>query len=95
MREMEYCKKSVSFDTEEPKTLVYHVTIDEMHVPASESIIETYGIGVTIFESGETALIQNVTLSKSRIMSLSGLLAAHLVTPVTVNDIVEDWLCSN
>jgi hypothetical protein len=34
-----------------------------------------------------------VTFSQNGIIALAELLARHLVTPVTLGDIVADWVC--
>lgn len=93
MRHMEICKRSLKLHADNESTLVYYVTVDTVTNNASGIELETYGVGVTISESGETTMIPNVTLSKTAILELIELLASHLVTPVSVHDIVCDWLC--
>ncbi len=94
MRHMEFCRKRTHLDTEEDLTLIYYVTIDEFGDLQSGIELESFGVGVTICENGETEFVSNVTFSCAEVLSLAALLATHLVTPVTVRDIVEDWLCS-
>lgn len=94
MRQMEICRKGINLGAEEEKTLIYYVTINDLNDDATGIVLESYGVGVTIVESGETAVISNVTLSNTRILELIHVLADHLVTPVTVADIVDDWLCA-
>lgn len=93
MRQMEICRKSVRLIEEADHTLIYYVTIDDLTDAATGIVLETYGVGISICESGETAVIPNVTFSKTGILTLIDLLAYHTVTPVTVSDIVDDWLC--
>ncbi len=95
MRQMEICRKTVELYSEKPSTLVYYVTVEEETDPASGAVLEAYGVGVAIIETGETEIIPDVTFSKSDILSLIELLAYHLVTPATVSDVVSDWLCEN
>jgi hypothetical protein len=92
MRHIEICKKSVVLNGQDESTIVYYITVDGMSEPGAETALESYGVGVTIVESGETAEIPNVTLSKDGILALAELLACHLVTPVTAGDVVVDWL---
>lgn len=92
MRQMEIYRKSSKLYEEKESTIVYYVTIDELNDNTAGIVLETYGVGVTICESGESAVIPNVTFSKSGIFSLIDLLANYLVTPVTVCDVVNDWL---
>ncbi len=80
---------------DEERTLVYYVTIDDLNDAQSGIVLETYGVGITICESGETEIIPNVTFSRTSILALVDLLAYHLVTPVTARDVVNDWLCDN
>ncbi len=92
MRHMEICRKKTRLNTETDCTLVYYVTVDEWTNPSTGMELESFGVGVTICENGETGIVPNVTFSKTGILSLADTLAFHLVTPVTVRDVVEDWL---
>lgn len=92
MRHMEICRKRTRLDTREECTLVYYVTVDELTDPFAGLELESYGVGISICENGETGLVPHVTFSKAGVLSLADLLAENLVTPVTVRDIVEDWL---
>ncbi len=92
MRHMEITKQLVHTDTRTTHTIVYYVTVNELVQPETGAVLEYYGIGVTICESGESAIISNVTFSKTDILSLVSLLSTCLVTPVSVRDVVDDWL---
>lgn len=95
MRHMEICRKNIKLNEEKENTVVYYVTIEELSDLPAGMTLETYGVGITISESGETEIIPNVTFSKTSILALVELLAAQHVTPVSVGDIVEDWLCTD
>ena len=56
-----------------------------------EVIGECYGVGVRSTE-GEEAFVDRVTVSYDRISALLELLTRNEVTPVTLQDVVEDWL---
>jgi hypothetical protein len=94
MRQMEMYKKNISLSETDVNTVIYFITIDDLKDAATGIELETYGVGITINESGETEVISNVTFSKSGILSLVALLASHLVTPVSLSDVVNDWLCA-
>lgn len=53
--------------------------------------IENYGVEL-ICVNGERARVCNVTPSQSKIMLLLSQLMQYAVTPVTLRDIVDDWL---
>lgn len=73
-------------------TLIYFITIDDIADAATDLHLETYGVGITICEQEETAIVRCVTHSSALVFDLVQLLHDHIVTPTTVADIVEDWL---
>ncbi|MEL4105739.1 DUF6514 family protein [Oscillospiraceae bacterium WX1] len=91
---MEICQKLLSFEEKPAQTLVYFITIEDTADKDDGICCENYGVGVTVAESGETALVSNVTFSQTDILILADLLASHLVTPTTMQDVISDWLCS-
>ena len=95
MRHMVICRKRTRLDAKSDCTLVYYVTVNDLTEPLSGMELESFGVGITIYENGETGIVPNVTFSKTGVLSLADLLAFNLVTPVTVRDIVEDWLCAD
>ena len=68
----------------------YHIIIDEMNV--GQFACESYGLRVREQGSGELCVIPNITCSSARIDELCELVTAGRVTPVTLRDVVEDWL---
>jgi hypothetical protein len=94
MRKLEICKKKSQLGENNCCTIIYYVIIDELSNSTSGTELETYGVGITICESGESATIPNVTFNVTEILKLSELLANNLVTPATVYDVIEDWLCA-
>ena len=67
------------------ETVKYYLLED-----AAGSIAEQYGISL---ECGkEQATLPGITVSQSRILSLLDTLISGSVTPVTLQDVVEDWL---
>ncbi len=67
----------------------YSILIDEMDV--GPFACESYGIKVAE-KGGEAISIPNLTCSVARIDELSELLLRNGVTPITVSDVVQDWL---
>ncbi len=68
----------------------YYIVIDEMDVgPFS---CESYGLQVREQGSGAVCTVPHITTSISRIDDLCELVLAGGVTPVTLPDVVSDWL---
>ena len=91
MRHMEICRKRAQLK-ETDCTLVYYVTVDNLTEPLAGLELESFGVGISICENSEFALVPHVTFSMTQVLYLAETLASHLVTPTTVRDIVEDWL---
>lgn len=53
---------------------------------------ESYGVQVTLRQTGESACYPDLTISASRIGSLAEQLCRGGVTPCAVGDVVADWL---
>ena len=52
---------------------------------------ESYGIKVT-GPDGDSQAVPNITVSVGRIDELAELVRRNQVSPVTLRDVVEDWL---
>lgn len=65
--------------------LVEDIEVDGFHC-------ESYGMVVTDEATGEEARRRHVTVNAQEAMELLRLLARNAVTPVTLADVVEDWL---
>ena len=71
-------------------TYDYSIIIDEMDVgPFS---CESYGLRIREQERGEECIVPHITTSISRIDALCELVLAGGVTPLTLEDVVNDWL---
>ncbi|MDD3347139.1 DUF6514 family protein [Oscillibacter sp.] len=66
-------------------SIQYYLLVQE-----STGGMETYGVSVECGE--EQDLLPDLTISKWRVSALLEMLARGSVTPVTLRDIVEDWL---
>lgn len=84
--------KSISMEDEQGRTRCfdYSILIDEMDVGLFSC--ESYGLQVREKESGETGIVPHITTSISRIDELCELVLAGGVTPLTLADVVNDWL---
>ena len=67
----------------------YFILIDEMDVGAFSC--ESYGLKIRE-RGGESCVVPHITTSIARIDALSELVLAGGVTPVTLKDVVADWL---
>lgn len=72
-----------------PITCHYHLLIREIPPPVA---VESYGLGVTIAQSGEKEEIWDITVCYRRIEALAGLVIRGSVTPCTLREVVDDWL---
>lgn len=68
----------------------YYITIDEMDV--GRFACESYGVKIVDRDGGGTAAVPHVTCSQERIDELCQLVVDNGVTPVTLRDVVADWL---
>lgn len=68
------------------KELNYYLLADEL-----ENTGENYGIQVG-YANGEADFVRGITFSQNQIMKLLVTLMEQTVTPVTLRDVVEDWL---
>lgn len=90
MREMlaDSCKEVGEDGTEH--CFEYIILVDEMEVSGG-LFCESYGVRV-VREDGESAEVRNLTVRVERIDALVELLRRNAVSPVTLRDVVEDWL---
>lgn len=54
--------------------------------------LEIYGVKIVKQRSGAAASAPGITVSSRRIFHLIDLLSNRIVTPISLADIVEDWL---
>ena len=67
----------------------YAILVDEMAVGGL--CCESYGIKVT-GPGGDGQGVPNITVGAGRIDELAELVCRNQVSPVTLRDVVEDWL---
>lgn len=68
----------------------YYVLIDQMEVNGGFAC-ESYGAKIAS-SNGAHADVPHITTSISRIDELMTLLTKNLVTPISLNDVIADWL---
>lgn len=93
MRKMmiEICRKVTDLGKERQRTLVYFLTA-EMDTVTYDSPVEIFGVGICKLETGEKKIFRNVTSLRSRAEELVDILATNFVTPVSLEDVICDWL---
>ncbi|WP_209344170.1 DUF6514 family protein [Flavonifractor sp. AGMB03687] len=67
----------------------YAILVDEMAVGGLSC--ESYGVKVT-GPDGDCEAVPNITVSTGRIDELVDLIRRNQVSPVTLRDVIEDWL---
>ena len=67
----------------------YYILVGEMAVGGLTC--ESYGVKI-VGEDGEQAALPDITIRPARIDQLMELLVRNAVSPVTLRDVVEDWL---
>ena len=67
----------------------YEILVRSVEGPAA---CESYGIRLTLPQTGERAEVLDLTVRPERIEALAGLLLRGGVTPCTLRDVVDDWL---
>lgn len=72
-----------------PITCQYHLLIRTLLPPLN---CESYGVGITIPQTGEREVIWDLTMRPERIESLADRLIRGGVTPCTLREVVDDWL---
>lgn len=76
--------------TGRPVCCQYFMTVGEARC-GDELVCETYGVRVASDREMDCA-VPNITTDPGKAEELICLLARNLVTPVTLRDVVEDWL---
>ncbi len=69
----------------------YYILVGEMEVSGGLAC-ESYGVKVVSEDSGEWAEVPDLTIRPARIDALMDLLVRNAVSPVTLRDVIDDWL---
>ena len=92
MRKLEVCRKVLNYGSDAQRTLVYYILVDILGEEEDGSELENYGVSILIDEISEEASIRAITMSQVKISRLADLLASNLVTPVSLEEVICDWL---
>lgn len=90
MRELYVDSRGTEDETGRKRRFDYYILIGE--VDTGQFFCESYGIKITQPEEDAACAIPNITTSAARIDSLLELAMANVVTPVSLSDVVADWL---
>lgn len=72
-----------------PATCVYWILVRTVPPPVS---CESYGVCITMLQTGEREEVLDITVRPERILSLAQMLRAGGVTPCTLREVIDDWL---
>ena len=89
MRDYLFAKADLSQQVGYPLSCTYYVLIREFSQPVS---CESYGVRITVDQTGEAEAIPDITVLPGHIISLVQMLSQGGVTPCTLRSVVEDWL---
>lgn len=84
--------KTITLTDQQGKTRTYDYTVLIDELDMGSFTCESYGLRVTERERGESCTVPHITCSTSRFDELCRLVLHGQVTPVTLRDVVEDWL---
>ena len=90
MIKTEACKKVLDLGGERQCTLTYYLVSSDKN---DDIDMRQYGVGISIPERNDEELVGNITPDREKAMQLIDLVASNFVTPVTLRDVVYDWLC--
>ncbi len=90
MRELFLKQASIKDEQGSVHIYDYSIIIDEMDV--GPFACESYGLQIREEGSGDCCIVPHITTSISRIDELCDLVLAGGVTPLTLVDVVNDWL---
>lgn len=89
MKEILIDTRSLEDDYGRKREYTYSVLVGEKNVGSFSC--EDYGVKIQE-TGGESAEIPDITVSAARIDDLMSLLIRNTVTPITLSDVVADWI---
>ena len=90
MRELLVDARSETGEDGISRAFRYYILVDEMRLGGGMAC-ESYGVKI-VGADGETAQVRNLTVRVERIDALMEALVRNAVSPVTLADVVADWL---
>ena len=95
MRLVEIYPKEDGQDSQKLSGVQYFIVAEDLFSDYGVPLLESYGVCVCINgKEEEKSVIRHITSSSAKIEELMELLLRNGVTPVSLNDVVEDWLAS-
>lgn len=92
MRELLYSEKEAESEGGERFRFNYYLLTEEIS-GGKDLLFENYGVKIASPEKEDEALVvKNITMSVRGIERLLKLLSDNFVTPVSLPDVLEDWL---
>ena len=88
MREIDWGATRLTGEDRRPLTCRCTVLVRDCPAVSTES----YGVRLTLEETGEAAEVQDLTLRPGKIETLADTLLSCGVTPCALADVVSDWL---
>lgn len=82
-------------DCSEPMEIVYFMTEETVKTDGC-SPVRSYGVEAQLMQCGnvvDKCRVDDVSCNKDEVLALIGRVAANGVTPVTLRDVIDDWLC--
>ena len=89
MREVYWGTARLTAQDGRPISCQYRVLVRSCPPPVH---CESYGVKVTLAETGEEAALTDLTVLPDRIAALADTLVRCGVTPCALADVVDDWL---
>lgn len=89
MRELVMGETVLDVAGDDALTCEYRVLIRTLPPPVC---CESYGIRVTLKQTGEQKEVPDITFCRGRIEELADLLLRNGVTPCTLLEVITDWL---
>lgn len=89
MKEIEIMKKLVVDELGKERIFCYYLLVEVVDIPGISC--ENYGVLVEE-RDGESVRVPRITTSYLRIRGLLGLICEHEVSPIGLQDVVDDWL---
>ena len=92
MRKVEVRNAEIKVSDDNYMHIKYFLNIGDMYDRDGIEVSEAYGVCLVNLDTNESEEVFNITTDADRIFELINLLADNEVTPLTVKDIVEDWI---
>ena len=92
MKRHEVCRKFCNLAKFGQKTLVYYITAITLEDDETGGTFESFGVAVKISETGEEAIVNDITTVNEKIHDLINHISSNFVTPVSLFDVVYDWM---